>query len=146
MESSSLSPPASAGHCSSSSPSLSSSAFSTVHMNSEEWRAAHHRPPLFPPPATALPLPLLLRLLRSPLLIWTVESNSPPVSAVSTASHCFSSFPSPSPSPSPSSSAFSTVHGRTGSGPNLNVLDWVWPSKIKKIKNNFLNIVFYLKN
>jgi hypothetical protein len=71
-----------------------------------------------------------------------VKSNSPPVSAVSTASHCLSSFPSPS----PSSSAFSTVHGRTGSGSNLNVLDWVWPSKIKKIKNNFLNIVFYLKN
>ena len=70
MESKSLSsPPASAvstaSHCSSSSPSLSSSAFSTVHVACEKWRAAHHQPLPFPPPAPTLLL--LLRLLHSPL-------------------------------------------------------------------------------
>jgi hypothetical protein len=42
--------------------------------------------------------------------------------------------------------SISTVHGRTGSDPNLNALDRVRPSKIKKIQKNFTDIVFYLKN
>lgn len=39
----------------------------------------------------------------------------------------------------------STINGRTGSGPNLNVLDRVRPSKIKQIHFLFV-IVFYSKN
>ena len=87
----SSSPPASvvstASHCSSSSPSPLSSAFSTVHVACEQWRAAHHQPPSFPPPATALPLLLspspslilLFHLLHSSLSSFafsTVHVNS----------------------------------------------------------------------
>jgi len=159
----SSSPPASAvstaSHCfsSSPSPSSSSSAFSTtVHFACEQWRAAHHQPPPFPPPATALllPLPLLLHLLHSPFVLQVNNGEQ-----LTTGLRCFHR------QPLLFSFSFSfvfcilhcsrcmwivesisTVHGRTGSDPNLNALDRVRPSKIKKIQKNFTDIVFYLKN
>jgi len=40
----------------------------------------------------------------------------------------------------------SSVFGRTGPESNLNTLDWVRTSKIKKNQQNLSGIVFYLKN
>jgi len=81
VESSSLSsPPAftvsTASHYSSSSPSPSCSAFSIVHVACEQWRAAHHWPPPFQPPATALPLPLLLLLCLLHFPLFTLHVNN----------------------------------------------------------------------
>jgi len=76
----SSSPPASAvstvSRCSSSSPSPSPSSFAfSICSASEQWRAAHHQPSLFPPPATPLLLFLLLRLLHSSLFTLHVNSG-----------------------------------------------------------------------
>ena len=72
---------------------------------------------------TATTLPLLLRMLHSPLFeeedqkqstVHGSSLGSPPASVVSTVSHCSSSSPSPSLSPSPSTSyaALTTVRRR----------------------------------
>jgi len=120
VESSSLSPPASAvsiaSHCSSSSPSPSppSSAFSTVHVVCEQWRATHNWPPPFPPPATPLPLPLplplLLRLLHSPLFMLHVNSGEQRTTGLRRFHRQPLLFLFPFPFPFSSVSAFSTVH------------------------------------
>ena len=107
----SSSPPASASHCSSSSSSPSHSAsyfaFTIVRrrrpeteQNRAQWTAvpsAHHRPPPFPLPVTPLSLPLLLLL----LLLLHLHLLYAPLFTWTVES-------------------FSTIHGRTESGPNLN--------------------------
>jgi len=146
------------------------------NRNRAQWRAAplaHHRPSSFPPPATALPLPLLLllHLLHSPLFTWAVESelihsslfilhvNSGEWSASSVSTipqsiiiallfpfsfsfvwvalHCSRCMWTVE--------SVSTVHGLTGSGPNLNTGVWVRPSKIKKSKNKSQILCFIWK-